>query len=57
MVFIAGIVCSTVSKQPGVCLRVATFLRRFICLKRSASRKLGDHMDVLSEKDAMAVEA
>jgi hypothetical protein len=57
VVFIAGIVCSTVSKQPGVCLRVATFLRRFICLKRSASRKLGDHMDVLSEKDAMAVEA
>jgi hypothetical protein len=57
VLFIAGIVCSTVSKQPGVCPRVATLLRRFHCLKRAASRELGDHMDVLTEKDAMAVEA
>jgi hypothetical protein len=48
-VFVAGIACSTVSKQPDLCPRVHVFLQRFGCVDNADARKFYYHPDALEE--------
>ena len=50
-VFLAGIACSTVSKQPAACPRIVSFFQRFRCLDLAAARKIGDGSDKMGEQE------
>ena len=46
--FLAGILCSTVSKQPGACPRLAALFQRLIIHDRVTARKLCDAQEAAS---------
>ena len=54
--FFAGIACSTMSKHPALCPRVAHFLQRIWCLDRVDTQQLDGQPDAL-EEDASAVDS
>lgn len=55
--FLAGIVCSTVSKQPGACPRVAALFQRLLFSDRAAARKTCDADDCTEAPAAHATQS